>query len=72
MNTHALSATSQVISHDVSVVARYSDSTIDLATRDCFFVFHDMSELPRRTQNPLVDLLVVGHPAQSLSQYVVS
>lgn len=59
---------SQVISQAVRAMTLYSDSAVERATSDCFLIFHDMGELPRRMQNPLVDFLVVGQLAQSESQ----
>lgn len=62
---------SQVISHAVRAMALYSHSAVDRATRDCFLVFQEIEELPRRIQKPLVDFLVVRQLAQSFLQYVV-
>ena len=65
-------AVSHVTSQVVKARALYSASAVDLATTDCFFVFQEIGEDPRRTQKPVVDLLVEGQLAQSLSQYAVS
>jgi hypothetical protein len=42
--------------------ALYSASLEDLEALFCLFLFYDMSDLPRKTQNPEVDLLVFRHP----------
>lgn len=60
--------TSQV----VRAISLYSDSTDDLETTLCFLSFQDIGLLPMKTQYPLVDLLVIGKPAQSKSQYAVN
>lgn len=65
-------AESQVISHDARALDRYSASAVERATTDCFFIFHEMGDAPRRTQNPVVDHLDMGQVAQSLSQYALS
>lgn len=57
-----------VTSKHINAMARYSASAVERATTDCFLVFHEMGELPSRTQYPEVDFLVVGQLAQSLSQ----
>lgn len=49
-------------------MARYSASADERDTVLCFFVFHEIGLEPRRTQKPVVDRRVVGHPAQSESQ----
>jgi hypothetical protein len=49
----------------------YSASADDLETTTCFLLFHDMSDLPRKIQYPVIERLVKGHHAQSVSQYVV-
>jgi hypothetical protein len=59
---------SQVSSKHVLAIARYSDSADDLETITCFFDFHEMREFPRKTQNPVTDLLVAWQPPQSESQ----
>lgn len=56
------------------VVAKllYSASAEFLETTVCFFDFQDTNELPSLIMNPMTDLLVNGHDAQSTSQYVVT
>lgn len=63
---------SHVTSQQVWAIARYSASAVERATTDCFLVFQEIGEEPRRTQYHVVDFLVVGQLAQSLSQYAVS
>jgi hypothetical protein len=48
--------------------ARYSASAEDFATVGCFFDFHEISEVPRNTQKPVVDRLVTGQLPQSASE----
>ena len=48
-------------------MALYSASKELLEMVCCFFDFHAMSELPKKTENPVMDFLVVGHVAQSES-----
>ena len=43
---------------ETAVSAIYSTSAEDLDTVCCFLDFHEISECPRNTQNPVVDLLV--------------
>jgi hypothetical protein len=47
---------------------QYSTSAEDLETVTCFFDFHKINESPKKTQNPVTNLLVLGQPAQSESQ----
>lgn len=61
-----------VTSQHVRAIARYSASAVDRATTDYFFVFQEMGDEPKRTQYHVVDFLVIGQLAQSLSQYAVS
>ncbi|BAT75172.1 hypothetical protein VIGAN_01299200, partial [Vigna angularis var. angularis] len=56
-------------SHVVKDIDRYSASALDLATTLCFLLFQDIRFPPSRTQYPVVDLLSIGEPAQSASQY---
>jgi hypothetical protein len=48
---------------------RYSASALERDTVVCRFEDHDTRESPRNTQNPEVERLVSGHPAQSVSEY---
>ena len=50
-------------------MALYSTSTEDLETMDCFLNFHEIRESPKKTQYPVVDLLVSTQDAQSTSVY---
>ena len=58
---------SHVISTAVVARARYSASVLERETVGCFFDAHAMQFDPRKMQNPVVLLLVVGQPAQSAS-----
>lgn len=59
----------QAISDAVSDKERYSASVELLDTVGCFLDDQDIKFWPRNVQNPPVDLLVAGQPAQSLSLY---
>jgi hypothetical protein len=59
---------SQISSQVALESALYSASEELLDMVACFLAFHDMSEVPRKKQNPDVDLLVSMHPAQSASE----
>lgn len=48
-------------------IALYSTSVEDLLTVACFLAFHEISELPRNTQYPVMDLLLILQVAQSAS-----
>lgn len=37
----------------------------------CFLLFHDISDLPRKVQYLVTERRVIGHLAQSVSQYLV-
>ena len=50
-------------------MALYSASTEDLETMNCFLDFHEIRESPKKTQYPMVDLLVSTQDAQSTSVY---
>lgn len=54
-------------SHTVEAKTRYSASKGDLETMIFFFDFQYMSESPKKLQNPVIDLLVSLHEAQSES-----
>ena len=60
---------SQISSCVVSTRARYSDSAVDLEASDCFLLRQEISESPRKKQNPVVEHLVDGSPPQSASEY---
>lgn len=49
--------------------ALYSASEEDLEMVTCFLAFQDISEEPKKKQNPVVDLLESTQPAQSASTY---
>ena len=53
----------------VDAKAQYSASALERDTVDCFLAFQDMQFPPMDTQNPVVDHIVMGHPAQSASLY---
>jgi len=46
-----------------------SASEEDLETVACFLALQDMSEEPKKKQNPVVDLLESTQPTQSASTY---
>lgn len=48
--------------------ALYSASDEDLDTMICFFVLHEIRELPKKKHWPEIDLLVSRQPAQSASE----
>jgi len=55
------------ISQTVASSAQYSASVDDRETISCFFDFHEIMKDPRKTQKPVLDLLVLGQVAQSES-----
>ena len=59
-------------SHVVVAMDLYLASAKDLETMDCFFDLHDVNESPRKTQYPVRDFLVSGHPTQLASQFAFS
>jgi hypothetical protein len=59
---------SRDISQVTAAIDRYSASADDLDTVCCFLDFQDIKESPRKTQNPVTDLLESGQPVQSESQ----
>lgn len=63
-----LEADDQVSSAAVSARARYSVSVEERDTVGWRFADQEIILHPRNVQNPVVDLLVDVHPAQSLSQ----
>ena len=62
------SCRSQEHSATALAIARYSASALDQDTVVCRLDDHEMSEEPRKTQNPDVDRRVSGQPAQSASE----
>ena len=65
------SLTNQVVSEDAEAIARYSASLELLESVDCFLDFQDTGDLPNNNTYPVTDLLVLGHAAQSESEYAV-
>ena len=59
----------QTISLVVDVMARYSASVDDWETIDCFLLFQEIRESPKKIQNPVTDLRSVGSLPWSTSQY---
>lgn len=59
-----------MISQQAAAIDLYSASAELLATTDCFFDFQLTKESPMKTQYPVIDFLVFGHPAQSLFEYL--
>ena len=53
--------------HVVKAIARYSVSTLNLATTSCFLLFQDIKLPPMNTQYPDVERLFVGELVQSTS-----
>ena len=56
-----------MISQTTTAMDLYSVSDEDRDTVCCFLDFHEIKETPRKTQNPVTDLLVLGQEAQSTS-----
>ena len=54
-------------SETATAMALYFDSAEDRETVCCFLDFHEIKDSPRKTQNPVTDLLVSGQEAQSAS-----
>ena len=54
-----------MISQTATAIDLFSDFAEDCETVCCFFDFHEIKDSPRKTQNPVTDLLVLGHEAQS-------
>ena len=54
-------------SHVARAIARYSASTLDLATTSCFLLFQDIRLPHIKPQYPEVERLSVGEPGQSAS-----
>ena len=52
-------------SQTTEVFALYSALADDQETVCCFLDFQEINDLPRKTQQHVIDLLVSGHPAQS-------
>ena len=59
---------SQASTAVVDAIARYSASALDQATMGCFLALHEMQLEPKKVQYPVVERLVVVHPAQSASE----
>ena len=56
-----------ITSHTVIAIDMYSASAIDLATKDGFLDFQAIGEFPCIMQKSMVDLLVLGHPAVTIT-----
>jgi len=59
----------QTISLVVDTMARYSASVDDWETIDCFLLFQEIRESPKKIQNPVTDLRSVGSLPWSASEY---
>jgi len=59
----------QIISEHAADMEQYSASVKDLETGSCFLYFHEIRSSPKNIHHPAVELLVSGHPAQSLPIY---
>ncbi|OIT33097.1 beta-glucosidase 16 [Nicotiana attenuata] len=72
----SISSLSNVVSHTTSdtalAILLYSASAELLDTVFCFFDFHEIKELPYFTKKPDTDFLILGHEAQSASQYTLN
>jgi len=64
----ASSRLSQASSAVMHLRLRYSASAEDKDTVTCFLDFQDIKVLPKKMTNPLTDLRVWEHAAQSASQ----
>ena len=62
----------QIISLVVDVIAWYSTSVEDWETIDCFLLFQEMRESPKKIQKPVTDLRSVGSLSWSASEYAHS
>ena len=56
-----------MISQTATAIDLYSDFAEDLETICCFFDFHEIKDSPRNMQKQVIDLLMLGHEAQSAS-----
>ncbi|MFY0353897.1 hypothetical protein ACOMH0_19380, partial [Bacillus sp. YIM B13601] len=61
---------SQVSSHAVDAIARYSASALERATTLCFLLFQVTRLPPTNVQKPVMDLRSREFPAQSASVYL--
>ncbi|KAJ0859067.1 hypothetical protein HanRHA438_Chr13g0608231 [Helianthus annuus] len=59
--------TSHITSHKAAHIDLYSASAEDLDTTLCFLLFQEIKDFPRNIQNPVIDLLLSIHFAQSES-----
>ena len=59
----------QTIYFVVDAMARYSASVDDWETIDCFLLFQEIRESPKKIQNPVTDLRSVGSLPWSASEY---
>ena len=59
----------QTISLVVDAMTRYSASVDDWETIDCFLLFQEIRESPKKIQNPVTDLRSVGSLPWSASEY---
>jgi len=59
----------QTISLVVDVMARYYALMDDWETIDCFLLFQEIRESPKRIQNPVTDLRYLGSLPWSASEY---
>ena len=48
-----------------AATTRYLASVDERETIVCFLDFHEINDSPKKTQNPVTDLRVSTHPAQS-------
>ncbi|KAJ0566306.1 hypothetical protein HanIR_Chr06g0272281 [Helianthus annuus] len=63
---------SQSISHVAAHITRYSASAEDLAMVDCFLLFHEIREFPKKIQKPVTGFLELTHLPESESAKALS
>jgi len=62
----------QTISLVVDVITWFSASVKDWEIMDCFLLFQEIRESPKKIQKPIIDLQYVGSPLWSASEYAQS
>lgn len=76
LKTCTFKSINNAISHNISTVVAaiylYSTFAELLETMAYFLDFQLTKDFPRKTKNPVIDLLVSWHPTQSLLKYTIS